>query len=110
MGRFTPLKAVRVRCLDCVESMSRVRGCAFDGVKDTGCQLHSLRMGKGAGAALKRIRAYCLWCCNGQRNEVRLCPSLGCPLWGCRFGKRPHKSSLLAENPTIEGVSETISA
>jgi len=110
MGKLTPLKAIRARCLDCAESKSGVRGCSFDGVKDTECPLHPLRMGKGARATLKRIKAYCLWCCNGQRNEVRLCPSLGCPLWQYRFGRRPQKPPLLRENSTREGVLETISA
>lgn len=35
----------------------------------------------------KAIRAKCLDCCCGQRNEVKLCPVTTCPLWIYRLGK-----------------------
>ena len=39
----------------------------------------------------KAIRAYCLDCCGGSANEVKLCPAKECPLWDFRFGKNPNK-------------------
>ena len=33
------------------------------------------------------IRAKCINCCCGQRNEVRLCHITDCPLWIYRMGK-----------------------
>ena len=37
---------------------------------------------------VKSARAYCLWCCGGQSNEVKLCPDKeGCVLWPYRFGR-----------------------
>ena len=39
----------------------------------------------------KAIRAYCLDCCGGSANEVKLCPAKGCLLWDFRFGKNPNK-------------------
>lgn len=38
---------------------------------------------------LQAIRAKCLDCSGGSRQEVRLCPITQCPLWPYRFGKRP---------------------
>jgi hypothetical protein len=38
---------------------------------------------------LRALRRYCLWCCNGSANEVRLCSAKACPLWTFRFGHRP---------------------
>ena len=32
----------------------------------------------------KAIRKYCLWCCNDQTNEVKLCPKEDCSLWSHR--------------------------
>lgn len=39
---------------------------------------------------LKAIRQNCLDCMNGNANEVKLCPSVKCPLWPYRFGKNPN--------------------
>lgn len=107
MKRLTPLKVIRARCVDCSGfELKRVRKCSFDGINDEGCPLYALRMGRGGGARLKRIRAYCLWCCNNQKNEVKLCPAVKCPLWVYRFGKRPQKASDLSKILTAEGVLE----
>ena len=35
----------------------------------------------------KAIRHYCLECSGFQPKEVRLCPSVSCPLWRYRTGK-----------------------
>lgn len=105
MSRLTPLKAIRAKCIDCSGfEFKKVRECSFDGTRDELCPLYPLRMGKGSRATLRRIRAYCLWCCNDQRNEVKLCPSIECTLWVYRFGKRPQKCSDLSEILTTEGV------
>ena len=36
----------------------------------------------------KAIRKHCLWCCNDQAAEVRLCPDDECSLWPWRIGSR----------------------
>ena len=38
---------------------------------------------------IKAIRLKCLDCCCGSTKEIRLCPSLDCPNWPYRLGKRP---------------------
>lgn len=43
---------------------------------------------------LKAIRAKCLDCMYDNQNEVRLCPSEGCPLWEYRFGKNPKRKGI----------------
>jgi hypothetical protein len=42
-------------------------------------------------SAQKAIRAKCLDCCCGQKEEVKLCTSNSCPLWPFRSGKNPYK-------------------
>jgi hypothetical protein len=43
----------------------------------------------GRVTPLRAVRRHCLWCCNGNPNEVRLCVSKSCPLWPFRLGHRP---------------------
>lgn len=40
---------------------------------------------------IKAIKAKCLDCCCGQRDEVKNCPSKSCPLWMYRLGKNPNR-------------------
>ena len=106
--RITPLKAIRKKCIDCSGyELKRVSECPFDGVKEEKCVLYPLRMGRGSRSTLRPIRAYCIWCMNGQRGEVRLCPSVDCSLWEYRFGRRPQKSISMPEIVTTEGVLGT---
>ena len=46
---------------------------------------------------IKAIKAKCLDCCCGQREEVKLCPATTCPLWAFRFGKNPNRSRTLTD-------------
>lgn len=39
---------------------------------------------------MKAIRAFCLECCGGSSNEVKLCVSKNCALYPFRFGKNPN--------------------
>ena len=41
---------------------------------------------------IKAIRAKCLDCVCNDAREVRLCPSLDCPLWLYRFGCKPESN------------------
>jgi len=44
---------------------------------------------------LKSIRKYCLWCCNQQTKEVRLCPKTDCPFYPFRMNKKTKNGSLI---------------
>ena len=45
---------------------------------------------------IKSMRLKCLDCCCGSSNEIKFCPSIDCPLWCYRFGRRPSKDTLKA--------------
>jgi len=100
MGTPTPLRAVRARCLACVGSAKDVRDC------EEPCDLNPFRLGRGVrgkGSILKAIRSYCLWCCDGQPSEVRLCPSVNCALYPYRDGRRQSTRTLTAEQRAAIG-------
>ena len=40
---------------------------------------------------IKAIKAKCLDCCCGQRDEVKSCPVTDCPIWDFRLGKNPNR-------------------
>lgn len=45
------------------------------------------------------IRAKCIDCCCGQKNEVRNCTATNCPLWTYRLGKEVEQNTpKLSEN------------
>ena len=90
MKKLTPLQSIRMRCLGCCETSADVRRCRFDGKKEELCVLHPFRMGKGR-PKLRQIKEYCLDCCNGSFNELKLCPVDACPLHFYRFGNNPDR-------------------
>ena len=51
---------------------------------------------------IKAIRAKCLDCCGGQRQEVKLCPCTDCSLHPYRMGHRPKTTDKAAENQDEE--------
>ena len=40
---------------------------------------------------IKAIRAKCIDCCAGQKNEVKLCPATDCGLHPYRLGHNPNR-------------------
>ena len=84
--QLTPLKAVRAKCVWCMNSMIyEVKNCT---VSD--CNLYPLRTGHGVPrgySVLKATRRKCLDC-SGSSNEVRTCDVNDCSLFVYRFGKR----------------------
>jgi hypothetical protein len=112
--RYTPLKAIRMRCLDCSGMCpSEVRNCDRDGIREHWCELWPYRMGhrpekKPALSALQSIRRYCVDnCMCGQVNEVRLCPQgfdgpgTTCPLYEFRFGHNPNRKGIGNKNASF---------
>ncbi len=66
----------------------------------------SLRSAQKASEAIRRcqavptsksIRHKCLDCSGDSWREVQLCQVFDCPLWQCRFGKRP--TTVLQKTP-----------
>ena len=91
----TPLKAIRLRCLDCSgNSAAEVRDCGIPS-----CALYPYRLGKrpkhpATMTPVKSMRAYCLWCCDGCANEVRLCPKRDCAVHSYRMGRNPARKGI----------------
>jgi len=102
MGRLTPLRAIRARCLDCSETAADVRTCECPD-----CPLYRYRHGHlpedDPRRPLKAIRAYCLWCCDDSSTEVSVCHPLDCPLREFRRGKNPARART-AKIPAIPGL------
>ncbi len=43
---------------------------------------------------IKAIRAKCIDCCAGSKNEVKLCTCTDCSLYPYRMGKRPKNKTI----------------
>jgi len=109
MKKFTPIKAIRAKCLNCSESKKHVKECPFRdcavylyrmGCKPTASEIEDIKgeFGKSSiRTPIKAIRAECLDCMRGQHSEVKKCPSKQCPSWPYRMGKRPNDSDDLEE-------------
>ena len=41
---------------------------------------------------VKAIRAFCIDCCGGSSNEVKLCTAPKCALYPFRLGKNPYRT------------------
>jgi|EndMetStandDraft_5_1072996.scaffolds.fasta_scaffold283667_2 hypothetical protein len=107
-GAPTPLRAVRLACLECCGgSASEVRACVA-----TSCPLWTFRFGRRPGAedkaavagkpvyplekrlagtsGLKAIRRKCLDCSGGTDAAIRSCTVHACPLFEFRHGRNPN--------------------
>lgn len=102
MSDLTPVKAIRLKCLDCsCYQVKEVRNCDLQD-----CFLYEYRMGKRPKSGrkwtpIKAIRQKCLDCCLGQRNEVKLCPAVDCSLYDYRLGKNPRRARTYAKDSPI---------
>jgi hypothetical protein len=106
-GTPTPLKSVRLACLECCGgSAVEVRQCVA-----TSCALWKFRFGRRPSAedvaatvgqpvyplekrlagtsGLKAVRRKCLDCSGGSVDAVRTCAFSACPLFEFRLGKNP---------------------
>ncbi len=59
---------------------------------------------------LQAIRRKCADCCVGQKNEIRLCEAIKCPLWPFRAGRHPYHAlaQKQAGNPRSFSESDPI--
>jgi hypothetical protein len=99
---LTPLKAIRLRCLDCSSyQVKEVRFCEIES-----CPICAYRLGKKPKekpglTPVKAIKSKCLDCCLGQRKEVVLCPATDCSLYLYRLGRNPRRAGIGARNSPI---------
>jgi len=58
--------------------------------------------GKNRAAAVK---SFCYECCGYEREEVKLCTDLGCPLWLYRPGRRISKKAIGERFSAVESTN-----
>ena len=100
--KVTPLKAIRLKCLDCcLGSSYEVRLCP---VKE--CTLCRYRFGRkpkeGPSAKmtpLRAIRGKCLDCSTHSPKEVKQCPIKHCVLYAYRLGRNPSRAGIGGSPP-----------
>ena len=59
---------------------------------------------------VKAIRAKCIDCCGGEKNEVKLCPCEDCPIYPFRFGKNPFHTRKAMTDEEREEVGRRLNA
>ena len=98
----TPLKALRLKCLDCCLGQAHeVRLCPC---KD--CPHYASRFGRKPKnqmpklTVLKAIRARCLDCSAYEPSRVRECEFKKCALYPYRMGKNPKRAGI-GGNPQL---------
>lgn len=123
-GASRRLSLLRQHCLECAGGASKlVADCPGEFQFIGRCPLWAWRFGVTSTTAIrhgripaecefsvslaKSIRQYCLQCCNGSMQEVRLCPSTDCRLWEWRFGVRPQTAALRTHEAVTRGGSRT---
>lgn len=91
-----PLKAIRRKCLDCMnDSSPEVSLCTSGDV----CTLYPYRFGRGPEvrpelSPLKAIREKCAECSAGDKAERRRCEFTECSLWPYRMGHNPKRAGM----------------
>jgi hypothetical protein len=94
---ISPLKAIRLFCIDCVGSSHRVDDCGGEKTLVSSkkgyrvCFFFPFRKGIGR-PTLKIIRQSCLLCIGGKPSLIRQCPSTNCAVWPYRMGKNPKRA------------------
>jgi hypothetical protein len=105
-GDFDAICSLRFACSS---SSNAARSSGDDGFKtDSIIRTVSSAMARsdfeaaGHTTPLRAVRLHCVECCGGSSNEVRHCSATSCPLWPCRFGRRPNaeEKAVVAEMPT----------
>jgi len=91
MNKFTPTQTVRAYCTHCLGlpqfNKEVVKDCQGDLAYQGPCPLFLYRMGKRI--PVKVFRAFCLECMGGNREFIRECETVTCPIHPYRLGKNP---------------------
>ena len=106
----TPLKAIRLKCLDCCPDQAQeVRQYPVGE-----CTLYPYRFGRrpktkprDVPPTLKAIRARCLDCSGGSTKEARDCTFTGCSLHPYRMGRNPNRAGIGGKPPSNRGKAGT---
>jgi hypothetical protein len=61
MKPTTPLKAIRARCLVCMETLPEIKLCPFDGEQKPLCPLWAYRFGKNPKIQLYKLGTIPIW-------------------------------------------------
>ncbi len=64
--------------------------------------------GKKPTNPVKAIREFCLGCVGNSSNEVKMCPSVKCPLYPFRFGKNPYRTKREMSEEQREAAAERL--
>ena len=60
---------------------------------------------------VKAIRAFCIDCCGGSSNEVKLCTAPKCALYPFRLGKNPYRTKrVMTEEQRAEATERLAKA
>lgn len=60
---------------------------------------------------VKAIRAFCIDCCGGSSNEVKLCTAPHCALYPFRLGKNPYRTKReMTEEQRAEAIERLAKA
>ena len=105
---LTPLKAIRLKCLDCcLDQAHEVRLCPT-----RECPVDPYRFGRRPRArtgylmsTLKAIRARCLDCSGGSTKDARDCTFTGCSLRPYRMGRNPNRAGIGGKPPSNRGTA-----
>lgn len=76
---MTPSRAIKLKCRDCTGDQPECINCSLMDISLTN---------------LKKIRAYCVFCMNGNKAEIKVCTSPDCAFFIYRFGKNPRRKGI----------------
>ena len=88
---MTPKETVQAYCTHCLgmkqHNADEIRDCQGDQDFAGPCPFFPYRLGKRISVTV--FRAFCLQCMGGNRELVRECETVSCPVHPYRFGKNP---------------------
>lgn len=64
--------------------------------------------GKPIQNPVKAIRAFCIDCCGGSSNEVKLCTAPNCVLYPFRLGRNPFRTKRIMTDEQRAAATERL--
>lgn len=106
MTKLTPTAAVRAYCTHCLGMVQfnseQVKDCQGNQAYQGFCPFFPYCMGKRI--PVKVFRAFCLQCMGGDRELVKECETVNCPVHPYRMGKNPAKKGQGASSEIMRKV------